>query len=68
MIKVKPLTHDPTKCRMRQVGWTIVSYVISSNSCRMKSDILPLQGLATFVHPEAMVSEDGSRMELDGVE
>ena len=33
-----PVTHGPTKCRMRQVGWKIVLCVIPSDFCCMKSD------------------------------
>ena len=33
-----PVIHGPTKCRMRQVGWKIVSCVIPSDFCRMKLD------------------------------
>ena len=32
-----PVTHDPTKWRMRQVGWKIVPCVIPYDFCRMKS-------------------------------
>ena len=33
-----PVTHDTTKCRMRQVGWKMVSCVMPYDFCCMKSD------------------------------
>ena len=37
-MKLMPVTHDTTKCRMRQVGWKIVPRVMPCDFCRMKSD------------------------------